>query len=71
MHRAAIHSADVRESANEAALPKRKVEWKAVKEHKDWSELRDEAEDTRLLPLQANHVALSDLASTVIHYLVT
>ena len=63
MHRIPIHLADVQKSV-EAALPKREVERKAVKEHEDGSELGDEAEDGRLLPSQkwlGDDTALGDL----------
>lgn len=63
MHRIPIHLADVQKSV-EAALPKREVEQKAVKEHEDGSELGDEAEDGRLLPSQkwlGDYTALNDL----------
>ena len=62
MHRIPIHLADVQKSV-EAALPKREVERKVVKEHEDGSELGDEAEDARLLPSQKwlqDCVALDD-----------
>ena len=63
MRRIPIHLADVQKSV-EAALPKREVVRKAVREHEDGSELGDEAEDTRLLPSQRwlnDYSALNDL----------
>ena len=63
MHRIPIHLADVQKSV-EAALPKREVVRKAVREHEDGSELGDEAEDTQLQPSQrwlSNYSALDDL----------
>lgn len=63
MRRIPIHLADVQKSV-EAALPKREMERKAVKERKDGSELGDEAEDTQLLQSQKwleDYNALDDL----------
>jgi hypothetical protein len=63
MRRIPIHLADVQKSV-EAALPKREVVQKAVREHEDGSELGDEAEDTRILLSQRwlnDYSALDDL----------
>ena len=66
MRRIPIHLADVQKSV-EAALPKREVVRKAVREHEDGSELGDEAEDTHLLPSQrwlSDYSTLDDVDGT-------